>query len=57
MRLHYGKTVTQLKTFEQIKGVTATDTPLAAQTEITNECLSRNCFGSLSEGDLFYNTC
>ena len=31
MQLHYGKTVTELKTFEQIRDVTATDTPLVAQ--------------------------
>ncbi|HSG71220.1 MAG TPA: hypothetical protein VLA12_12435, partial [Planctomycetaceae bacterium] len=36
MRLHYGKTVTELTTFEQIRDVTATDVPLVAQTEITN---------------------
>ncbi len=36
MRLHHGKTVRELKTFEEIRDVTATDTPLVAQTEITN---------------------
>ena len=43
MRLHYGKTVTELGTFEQIRDVTATDTPLAAQTEITNEETGLRC--------------
>lgn len=43
MRLHYGKTVMELKTFEQIRDVTATDTPLAAQTEITNEETGLRC--------------
>ncbi len=43
MRLHCGKTVTELETFEQIRDVTATDTPLAAQTEITNEETGLRC--------------
>ena len=43
MRLHYGKTVTELMTFEQIRDVTATDTPLAAQTEISNEETGLRC--------------
>ncbi len=43
MRLHYGKTVTVLETFEQIRDVTATDTPLAAQTEVTNEETGLRC--------------
>jgi hypothetical protein len=43
MRLHYGKAVTELKTFEQIRDVTATDTPLAAQTELFNEETGLRC--------------
>ena len=43
MRLHYGKTVKELKTFEEIRDVTATDTPLAAQTEITNKETGLRC--------------
>ncbi len=43
MRLHYGKQVSQLKTFEQIRDVTATDTPLVAQTEITNQETGLRC--------------
>jgi hypothetical protein len=43
MRLHYGETVTELKTFEQIRDVTATDTPLVAPTEITNEQSGLRC--------------
>ena len=43
MRLHYGKTVTELTTFEQIRDATATDTPLAAQAEITNEETGLRC--------------
>jgi len=43
MRLNYGTQVTELKSFEQIRDVTATDTPLAAQTEITNEETGLRC--------------
>ena len=43
MRLRYGKTVTELKTFEQIRDVTATDAPLVAQTEITNQETGLRC--------------
>jgi len=43
MRLHYGKKVSELNTFEQIRDVTATDTPLAAQTEITHEDTGLRC--------------
>lgn len=43
MRLHYGKTVDELKTFEDIRDVTATDTLLAAHTEITNEETGLRC--------------
>ena len=43
MLLHYGKTVTELTTFEQIRDVTATGTPLAAQTEIANEETGLRC--------------
>ena len=43
MRLHYGKSVTELTTFEQIRDATATDAPLAAQTEITNEETGLRC--------------
>ena len=43
MRLHYGKTVNELKTFEEIRDVTATDMPLAAQTEITNKETGLRC--------------
>jgi len=43
MKLHYGKTVTDLKTFEEIRDVTATDVPLAAQTEIVNEETGLRC--------------
>ena len=43
LRLNYGKQVTELTTFEQIRDVTATDTPLAAQTEISNEETGLRC--------------
>ena len=43
MQLHYGRTVTELTTFEQIRDVTAGDTPLAAQTEIVNERTGLRC--------------
>ena len=43
MHLHYGTKVTELKTFEQIRDITATDTPMAAQTEITNEETGLRC--------------
>lgn len=43
MRIHYGKTVDELKTFTDIRDVTATDTPLVAQTEITNEDTGLRC--------------
>ena len=43
MRLHYGTTVNELRTFEEIRDVTATDTPLAAQTEITNKESGLRC--------------
>jgi len=43
MRLRYGRTVTELQTFEQIRDVSATDTPLAAQTEITNHETRLRC--------------
>ena len=43
MRLHYGKSVNELKTFEQIRDVTATATPLVAQTEITNDETKLRC--------------
>ena len=43
MRLHYGKTVDELTTFEDIRDVTATDTLLAAHTEITNEETGLRC--------------
>lgn len=43
LRLHYGKTVQELKTFEEIRDVTATDTPLAAQTEIVNAETGLRC--------------
>jgi len=43
MKLHYGKSVTELSTFEQIRDVTATDTPLAAQTLIENEQTGMRC--------------
>ncbi len=43
LRLHYGKTVKELNTFEEIRDVTATDTPLAAQTEIANEETGLRC--------------
>ena len=43
MRLHYGKRVTELETFEQIRDVTATDAPLVAQTEIANEETGLRC--------------
>jgi len=37
MKLAYGKTVRELKTFEEIRDATATEVPIAAQTEITNK--------------------
>ena len=43
MRLHYGSTVTELVTFEEIRDATATDVPLVAQTEITNESTGMRC--------------
>lgn len=43
MRLHYGETVVELETFEQIRDVTATDAPLVAQTEIANEETGLRC--------------
>ena len=43
MRLHYGKRVKDLTTFAEIRDVTATDTPLVAQTEITNEATGLRC--------------
>ncbi|MHB8900620.1 MAG: hypothetical protein ACYC6Y_17860 [Thermoguttaceae bacterium] len=43
LRLKYGSTVTELKTFEEIRQVAATDTPLAAQTEIRNEETGLRC--------------
>jgi len=43
MRLHYGQSVTELTTFEQIRDVTATDTPLAGQTELTDEHTGLRC--------------
>ena len=43
MRLQYGKTVTELETFEHIRDATATATPLAAQTELTNEETGLRC--------------
>ena len=43
MRLHYGKTVSELTTFEQIRDVTATEIPLVAQTEIANEETGLRC--------------
>jgi len=43
VRLQFGKTVSELKTFEQIRDVTATDTPLVAQTEITNQESGLRC--------------
>jgi|AP45_3_1055517.scaffolds.fasta_scaffold30641_2 hypothetical protein len=42
-KLHYGKSVKELKSFEEIRDVTATDTPLAAQTEITNAETGLRC--------------
>jgi len=43
MRLNYAKTVKELNTFEEIRKVTATDTPLVAQTEIKNEKTGLRC--------------
>ncbi len=43
MRLHFGTTVTELKTFEQIRDATATDIPLVAQTEMSNEETGLRC--------------
>ncbi len=43
MRLQYGKTVKELKTFEEIRDVTATATPLVAQTELANEETGLRC--------------
>ncbi len=43
MRLKYGKIVKEIKTFEQIRDVTAIATPLAAQTEITNKETGLRC--------------
>ena len=43
MQLHYGRTVTELNTFEEIRDVTATDMPLVAQTEIVNESVGMRC--------------
>ena len=43
MRLHYGKTVKELKTFGEIRDVTTTDTPLAAKTEIINKETGLRC--------------
>ena len=43
LRLHYGQLVTELKTFEEIRDVTATETPLVAQTELANEETGLRC--------------
>ena len=43
MRLHYGKAVTELTTFEQIRDITATEIPLVAQTEISNAETGLRC--------------
>ena len=43
LRLHYGKSIRDLTTFDQICDVTATDVPLAAQTEITNDETGMRC--------------
>ena len=43
LRLHYGKSVAELKTFEEIRDVAASDTPLAAQTELVNEETGLRC--------------
>ncbi len=43
LRLHCGKLVRELATFEEIRDVTATDTPLAAQTEMANEETGLRC--------------
>ncbi len=43
MRLHYGSTVTELKTFEEIRDATATDVPLVAQTEVTHKSGGMRC--------------
>jgi len=43
LRLHYGKSVVELKTFEEIRDVTVSDTPLAAQTELANEETGLRC--------------
>ena len=42
-KLHYGQAVKELTTFEEIRDVTTTDTPLAAQTEITNAETGLRC--------------
>jgi hypothetical protein len=43
MKLNLGQTVTELESFEQIRDVTATGTPLAAQTEIANAKTGLRC--------------
>ncbi len=43
MHLRYGKTVRELKTFEDMRDVTATAAPLVAQTVITNEETGLRC--------------
>lgn len=43
MRLQYGKTVTELNTFEEIRDATASATPLVAQTELANEETGLRC--------------
>ena len=42
-KLHYGARVTELRTFEEIRDANATDVPLAAQTEITDEASGLRC--------------
>lgn len=43
LRLNYGKQVAELTMFEQIRDVSATDTSLVAQTEISNEETGLRC--------------
>ena len=43
LKLHYGSSVVELSTFEEIRNVTATSLPLVAQTEIRNEDTGLRC--------------
>ncbi len=43
MKLHYAKNPESLKNFDSIRDITSTETPLVAQTEITNEQTGLRC--------------